>query len=141
MHVLHMASPDPFQLPDLGAFLLLTEYILLAGKDTMALLGLPMLVGGEKPESYITAYQMGIATRLTKLTDARSKLDDAFPADQQTDMTKKLLNPSCMHLFDNYIPHMYIMQAYTYVYTFHPNEHHPALPLTIPDCPKDGAQI
>ncbi|CAE7280003.1 unnamed protein product [Symbiodinium sp. CCMP2592] len=59
-------------------------------KDPVAQLGLPMLMGSEKPEMHLMTYQSCLMNRINKLSDARSK-PDAIPESDRNDAVKKLL--------------------------------------------------
>ncbi|CAE7893247.1 unnamed protein product [Symbiodinium necroappetens] len=61
-----------------------------SGKDPVAQLGLPKLMGGVKPEVHLMTYQSCLMNRMAKLTDSRSK-PDSIPVKDQTDAVKKLL--------------------------------------------------
>ena len=52
---------------------------------------------GKKPQDVATLYTKSLATRSTKAADALGKLE-AIPADERTDVVKKL--PSCPHMLD-----------------------------------------
>ncbi|CAE7483851.1 unnamed protein product [Symbiodinium sp. CCMP2592] len=93
-----------------------------SGKDVATSLGLPMLIGKDRPELHIAAYQNALTTRINKLTDCRGRLD-AVPDKDRTEPIKKLMGKmdACIVSLDNLHDEITEMYADGAVNGFEPN--------------------